>query len=62
MQIFHETARQNDGQMIPLTRCKYSDILGNPMAASFHGWLHPQTIKDTLKRYRAIDNQIERNP
>lgn len=62
MKIEHVHATQNDGRVIAVTKCTYSDgiIGGNPMAASFHGWLSIEEVKQTLKIYRSIDAQQQK--
>ena len=60
MKIEHINATQNDGRVIPLTRCTYGNPISGPMAASFHGWLSWEEVKRNLKIYRSIDAQQEK--
>ncbi len=64
LKISHEkslvTTGPHTGQYYQVTRCSYKDLLGNPMAASFMGWLFEQTVKDMIKANRQVDNQHAR--
>ncbi|MCF8861624.1 hypothetical protein Ab1vBOLIVR2_gp30 [Agrobacterium phage OLIVR2] len=60
MKINHITRVQDNGLVIPVTIVSHRDLLGRPMASSFHGWMSEEDVKFTLKRLREIDSQQEK--
>lgn len=55
-----ETYGDNVGRQIAVTQVQYEGPDGEPMAASLHGHLHEQTVRNSIKAFRASDARIAR--